>query len=120
MTPSGDFFHFPTLTVRKGQMYSNLPRDRTHFHRLGTCECECFRLAGILITEGDLRQKLLETLAAGKYSILLSHVVTLQVLIFQALAFDAESIISDGVQPPGYAISLISNINKWPVYGFSM
>ena len=119
-TPSGDFFHFPTLTVRKGQMYSKLPRDRTRFHRLSTCECECFRLAGILITEGDLRQELLETLAAGKYSILLSRVVTLQAPIFQVLAFDAESIISDGVRPPGYAISLISNINKRPVYGFSM
>ena len=100
-TPSGDFFHFPTLTVWKGQMYSNLPRDRTHFHRLGVCECQCFCLAGILITEGDLRQELLETLAAGKYSILLSHVVTLQAPIFQALAFDAESIISDGARPPG-------------------
>ena len=119
-TPSGDFFHFPALTVRKGQMYSNLPRDRTRFHRLGVCECEYFRLAGILITEGDLRQELLETLAAGKYSILLSHVVTLQAPIFQALAFDAESIISDGARLPGYAISLISNINKRPVYGFSM
>ena len=119
-TPSGDFFHFPTLTVWKDQMYSNLPRDRTHFHWLGACERECFHLAGILITEGDLRQELLETLAAGKYSILLSRVVTLQVPIFQALAFDAESIISDGVRPPGYAISLISNINKQPIYGFSM
>ena len=111
-TPSGDFFHFPALTVQKGQMYSNLPRDRTCFHWLGTCERECFRLAGILITEGDLRQELLETLATGKYSILLSHVVTLQAPIFQALAFDAESIISDWARPSGYAISLISNINK--------
>ena len=101
-------------------MYSNLPRDRTCFHRLGACECECFRLAGILITEGDLRQEFLETLAAGKYSILLSRVVTFQALIFQALAFDAESIMSDGARLPGYAISLISNINKWPIYGFSM
>ena len=97
MTPSGDFFHFPALAVWKGQMYSNLPRDRTRFHRLGACERECFCLAGILITEGDLRQELLETLAAGKYSILLSRVVTLQAPIFQVLAFDAESIISDGV-----------------------
>ena len=96
MTSSGDFFHFPMLTVWKGQMYSNLPRDQTCFHWLGTCKRECFRLAGILITEGDLRQELLETLAAGKYSILLSCVVTLQAPIFQALAFDAESIISDG------------------------
>ena len=46
-------------------MYSNLPRDWTHFHRLGVCKCECFCLAGILITEGDLRQELLETLAAS-------------------------------------------------------
>ena len=101
-------------------MYSNLPRDWTCFHRLGTCKCECFCLAGILITEGDLRQELLETLVAGKYSILLSRIVTLQAPIFQALAFDAESIISYGARPPGYAISLISNINKWPIYGFSM
>ena len=48
-------------------MSSNLPRDRTHFHQLGACELECFRLAGILITEGDLRQELIEILAAGKY-----------------------------------------------------
>ena len=120
MTPSGDFFHFPALTVQKGQMYSNLPRDRTHFYQLGACERECFRLAGILITEGDLRQELLETLATGKYSILLSRVVTLQAPIFQGLAFDAESIISDWARPPGYAISLISNINKRPIHGFSM
>ena len=118
-TLSGDFFHFPAPTVRKGQMYSNLPRDWMRFHWLGACKCECFRLAGILITEGDLRQELLETLAAGKHSILLSRVVTLQVPIFQALAFDAES-ISDGARPPGHAISLISNINKRPVNGFSM
>ena len=77
-------------------MYSNLPRDWMHFHRLGACEREYFRLAGILITDCDLRQELLETLATGKYSILLSHVVTLQAPIFQVLAFDAESIISDG------------------------
>ena len=120
VTPSGDFSHFPMLTVQKGQMYSNLPRDRTRFHQLGACKCECFRLAGILIAEGDLRQELLETLATSKYSILLSHVVTLQAPIFQVLAFDAESIISDGARLPGYTISLISNINKWPVCGFSM
>ena len=70
--------------------------------------------------EGNLRQELLETLANSKYSILLSRVVTLRALIFQVLAFDAESIISDGVRLPGYAISLISNINKRPIYGFSM
>ena len=77
-------------------MYSNLPRDQMHFHQLGACEHECFHLAGILITEGDLRQELLETLATGKYSILVSRIVTLQASIFQVLAFDAESIISDG------------------------
>ena len=58
------FLHF---SVQKGQMYSNLPRDWTHFHQLGTCERECFHLAGIVITEGDLRQELIETLVAGKY-----------------------------------------------------
>ena len=43
-TPSGDFFHFPTLTVRKGQMYSNLPRDQMCFHWLGACERTIERL----------------------------------------------------------------------------
>ena len=51
-------------------MYCNLPQDWMRFHRLGACKCQCFHLAGILITEGDLRQELIETLAAGKYSIL--------------------------------------------------
>ena len=57
----------PHFLVQKGQMYSNLPQDQTRFHQLGTCECECFCLAGIVISEGDLRQELIETLAAGKY-----------------------------------------------------
>ena len=69
LPPSGDFFHFPALLVWKGHMYSNLLRDRAHFHQLGACERECFRLAGILIAEDDSRQELLEILAAGKYPI---------------------------------------------------
>ena len=88
MTPSGDFFHFPVPEVQKGQMYSNLPRDRTCSHQLGTCERECFCLAGILITEGDLRQELVEILAAGKCSLFLSSsLAAFQAPIFQALAF---------------------------------
>ena len=59
--------YFPTLLVRKGQMYSNLPRDRTHFHLLGACEHECFHLAGILVASGDTRQELIETLATDEY-----------------------------------------------------
>ena len=64
---AGLSFIFPPFPVQKGQMSSNLPRDRTCFHQLGTCEHECFRLAGIVTSEGDLRQELIETLAAGKY-----------------------------------------------------
>ena len=67
--PSGDFSHFPVLLVQKGHMYSKLPRDRTRFHQLGACKHECFCLAGILIAEGDLKQELLEILAAGEYPI---------------------------------------------------
>ena len=64
---AGIFLIFPCFSVQKGQMYSNLPRDRMRFHQLGACEHECFRLAGIVISEGDLRQEFIETLAAGKY-----------------------------------------------------
>ena len=53
-------------------MSSSSSRDRTRFHQLGTCEYECFRLAGIAITEGTLRQELIETLAPGKYPLLSS------------------------------------------------
>ena len=63
----GISFYFPALLVRKGQMYSNLPRDRTRFHLLGACERECFCLAGILAASGDTRQELIEILAAGEY-----------------------------------------------------
>ena len=66
--------YFPTLLVQKGQMYSNLPRDRTCFHQLGACECECFCLAGIGITEGDTRQELIEILAASEYPDLLPSI----------------------------------------------
>ena len=53
-------------------MSSSSSRDRTRFHQLSACEYECFRLAGITITEGTLRQELIETLAAGKYPLLSS------------------------------------------------
>ena len=91
MPPSGDFTHFPVLLVQKGHMYSNLPRDRMHFHQLGACERECFRLAGILIAEGDLKQELLGTLATGKYPILfrLDRVV-FQVPVIQAPALGTQ------------------------------
>ena len=91
MPPSGDFSHFPVLLVQKGHMYSNLPRDRTRFHQLGACKRECFRLAGILIAEGDLKQELLGTLAAGKYPILF-HLdrVVFQVPVIQAPALGTQ------------------------------
>ena len=41
------------------------------FHQLGECEYECFRLAGALAADEDVKAALLETFAAGKYS----HVV---------------------------------------------
>ena len=37
------------------------------FHQLGECEYECFRLAGALATDVDVRVALLETFAASKY-----------------------------------------------------
>ena len=37
------------------------------FHQLGTCEYECFRLAGALATDTNDRAILLEIFAAGKY-----------------------------------------------------
>ena len=72
----------PPAPVQKGQMSSNFPRDRTRFHQLGACECECFHLAGVLITEGDLRQELIEILAAGKY-LTLSYLTSVQAPVVQ-------------------------------------
>ena len=69
-------------------MSSNLPRDRTRFHQLGACERECFRLAGVLITEGDLRQELIEILAAGKYLTPL-YLTSVQAPVIQALVIQA-------------------------------
>ena len=37
------------------------------FHQLGTCEYECFHLAGALAADANDRAILLEILAAGKY-----------------------------------------------------
>ena len=37
------------------------------FHQLGTCEYECFRLAGALVTDANEKAILLKTLAASKY-----------------------------------------------------
>ena len=48
-------------------MSSRFLRDRTLFHQLGTCEYECFRLAGALATDANNRAVLLEILAASKY-----------------------------------------------------
>ena len=36
-------------------------------HQLGELEFECFRLAGALAADEDVRVALLETFAAGKY-----------------------------------------------------
>ena len=44
-------------------MSSGFLRDRMLFHQLGTCEYECFRLAGALATDANDRAILL----AGKY-----------------------------------------------------
>ena len=48
-------------------MSSGFLRDRMLFHQLGTCEYECFRLAGALAADAKDRAVLLEILAAGKY-----------------------------------------------------
>ena len=64
---AGISFIFLPALVQKGQMSSNLPRDRMRFHQLGACKRECFHLAGIAISEGESRQELIESLAAGKY-----------------------------------------------------
>ena len=48
-------------------MSSGFLRDRTLFHQLGTCEYECFRLAGALAADANDKAILLEILAAGKY-----------------------------------------------------
>ena len=47
-------------------MSSGFLRDRMLFHQLGTCEYECFCLAGALVTDANDKAVLLETLAAGK------------------------------------------------------
>ena len=48
-------------------MSSGFLRDRTLFHQLGTCEYECFHLAGALAADANNKAILLETLVAGKY-----------------------------------------------------
>ena len=48
-------------------MSSGFLRDWTLFHQLGTCDYECFRLAGALAADANDRAILLETFAAGKY-----------------------------------------------------
>ena len=48
-------------------MSSGFLRDRTLFHQLGTCEYECFHLAGALAADVDDRAILFEIFAAGKY-----------------------------------------------------
>ena len=66
MPPSGDFL-FPRFLVCKGQISSGFLRDRMLFHQLGTCEYECFRLAGALAADANDRAVLLEIFAASKY-----------------------------------------------------
>ena len=49
------------------------------FHQLGACERECFCLAGIVTYRRRFKtraQELIETLAAGKYPILLSNFIS--------------------------------------------
>ena len=58
------------------------------FHQLGACERECFHLAGVLITEGDLRQELIEILAAGKY-LTPPDLTLVQAPVIQALGIQA-------------------------------
>ena len=48
-------------------MSSGFLRDRTLFHQLGTCEYECFCLAGALTADANDKAILLKILAAGKY-----------------------------------------------------
>ena len=64
MPLAGISFIFPR---RKVQMSSGSLGDRMLFHQLGTCEYECFRLAGALVADANEKAILLETLAAGKY-----------------------------------------------------
>ena len=101
-------------------MYSNLPRDRMCFHQLGACEHECFCLAGILIAEGDLKQELLEILAAGKFPILFRlNRIVFQASVVQAPAFNTQ--YSEWTGGITWLRNLqISNVNKWPVCGFLM
>ena len=65
-----------------------------HFHQLGACKRKCFRLAGIVILEGNSRQELIETLATGKYPTFANFIQALvvqapqvQALVVQALVF---------------------------------
>ena len=48
-------------------MSSRFLRDRTLFHQLGTCEYECFHLAGAHAADANDKAILLKILAAGKY-----------------------------------------------------
>ena len=48
-------------------MSSGFLRDRMLFHQLGTCEYECFHLAGALATDVNDRAVLFEIFAASKY-----------------------------------------------------
>ena len=68
LPPSGDFFYFPTLlSIERSDVFQS-PSRLHAFPPAGACERECFRLAGIIIAEGDSRQELIETLATGEYS----------------------------------------------------
>ena len=100
-------------------MYSNLPRDRTRFHQLGACERECFCLAGILIAEGNLKQELVEILAAGKYPILFRLNSNFQAPVIQVPALSTQ--YSEWAGGIAWLHNLqIGNVNEWPVCGFLM
>ena len=93
-------------------MYSNLPRDRTRFHQLGACEHECFHLAGILITDGDSRQELLETLAAGKYlTSFLSQFISPQAPVIQTPPIQATG-RSRSANKQAESLGLLASVTK--------
>ena len=68
MPPSGDFFIFPALfQCVKVRCLLDSSKIGRFFHQLGELEYECFRLAGALVADENVRVALLETFAAGKY-----------------------------------------------------
>ena len=84
VTPSRDFLCYPArLSAERSDVFQP-PKRQDAFPPAGRLRtCECFRLAGVLITEGDLRQELIEILAAGKY-LTLSYLTSVQAPVVQA------------------------------------